>query len=144
LFGHITHESLNESLKRCGPISSERIHSKALKAARKAAGFPTAAAAAAHFGWSVARYRSHESGIRSFGAEDLKRYAKAFGVKKDQLTFPDQRVISAQLLRTRKRADDQRREVAMRLRVARILRGYQSAICASLDLGIVTPTYLKH
>jgi hypothetical protein len=117
---------------------------RALQAARKAAGFETAAAAAAHFRWSVGRYRSHETGARRIPDEDVHVYAKSFKVTLASLRNPDREAISRQLDHARQASEKPRRTVAQRLRAARILRGLASAIEASKALGIGTPTYLKH
>jgi hypothetical protein len=119
------------------------IH-RALQAARKAAGFETAAAAAAHFDWTVGRYRSHESGARAIPPDDIRRYAQSFGVAMTSLHTPDWGTIERQLEKAREAADKPRMAVARRLRCARILRGLSSAIEASKAFGIATPTYLKH
>ncbi|MEH2560098.1 hypothetical protein V1286_007627 [Bradyrhizobium algeriense] len=119
------------------------IH-EALQAARKAAGFDTSAAAAAHFGWSVGRYRSHESGARNIPDADISVYAKSFKVSATSIHSPDPQTIDRQLDKARNSAQAPRQEVARRLRCARILRGLPSAIVASRKMGIKTPTYLKH
>jgi hypothetical protein len=115
-----------------------------LQAARKAAGFETAAAAAAHFGWSVGRYRSHESGARNIPGEDVRRYAKSFKTPPATLHAPDWDTVDRLLDEARKASEVPRIEIAKRLRCARILRGLPSAAAASKILGIGTPTYLKH
>jgi hypothetical protein len=117
---------------------------RVLQAARKAAGFETAAAAAAHFGWSVGRYRSHESGARNIPGEDVRRYAKSFKTPPATLHAPDWDTVDRLLDEARKASEVPRIEIAKRLRCARILRGLPSAAAASKILGIGTPTYLKH
>jgi hypothetical protein len=117
---------------------------RALQAARKAAGFETAAAAAAHFGWSVGRYRSHESGARTMRDDDIREYAQSFKVTMTSLHTPEWEIIDRQLEKARETADKPRMAVARRLRCARILRGLSSAIEASKAFGIGTPAYLKH
>jgi hypothetical protein len=117
---------------------------RALQAARKAAGFDTAAAAAAHFGWPVGRYRSHESGARSIFEDDFRRYAKAFEVAASHLRNPKPEVVARQFERALKATKGPKLEIARRLRCARILRGFPSAGAASQALGVATPTYLKH
>ena len=116
----------------------------ALQAARKSAGFETAAAAAAHFGWSVGRYRSHESGARKIPEDDFHVYAKAYKVSASQLRNPDPEVVERQLERALKATEVPKLEIARRLRCARILRGLPSAAAASHELGVGTPAYLKH
>lgn len=59
-----------------GTIKSER-----LKAARKSAGFSSAADAAKAFGWPEPAYRHHENGTRGYGADAAKKYGRAFKVK---------------------------------------------------------------
>lgn len=56
-----------------------------LKAARKAAGYETAADAARAFGWNENTYRSHESGIRGVPRQSIVKYARAFKVSVDWL-----------------------------------------------------------
>jgi hypothetical protein len=119
------------------------IH-RAVQAARKAAGFDTAAAAASHFGWSLGRYRSHESGARNIPDDDINLYARSFKVPIKSLRAPDRETITRQLDSAREAAEKPKREIAHRLRCARILRGLKSAIEASRAFGVATPTYLKH
>lgn len=52
-----------------------------LKAARKKAGYESAADAARAFGWTESAYRHHENGTRDFGADAAKKYGRAFKVK---------------------------------------------------------------
>jgi transcriptional regulator with XRE-family HTH domain len=49
-----------------------------LKAARAAAGYPSARAAATKKGWKVSTYAAHENGQNDFKPEDAIKYAKAF------------------------------------------------------------------
>jgi hypothetical protein len=51
-----------------------------LRAARKAAGFKSAAAAAQSLGWEEPAYRHHENGTRSFAVGQAVAYAAAFKV----------------------------------------------------------------
>jgi hypothetical protein len=125
-------------------IDRELLVSRALYAARKAAGFETAASVAAHFGWTLGRYRSHESGARRIPTEDLIRYAKAFRVSADRLRNPDPRAIEEWLEQVREKAEAARLDVARRLKAARILRGYRSGVQAAQALGVAVPTYIKH
>jgi hypothetical protein len=115
-----------------------------LQAARKAAGFETATAAAAHFGWPVSLYRAHESGTRNILKEDLAKYAKGLRVPTTQLMDPDPDRIEKQLRAARQAIEGRKREVARRLKAARILRGYTSAGQASVAIGVKTATFLKH
>ena len=59
-------------------ISANESRSARLKAARIAAGFESAAAAAARFGWPYPTYAQHESG--SGLGRNAARYARAFKV----------------------------------------------------------------
>jgi hypothetical protein len=54
--------------------------SSALRAARIARGFASAAEAARYFGWNDVTYAAHENGGRGIRPNAAKRYAKAFGV----------------------------------------------------------------
>lgn len=58
-----------------------------LRRARAAAGFKTAAAAAAALGIKTPTYTSHENGTRDFGDADAARYSRAFGVAVEWLVF---------------------------------------------------------
>lgn len=52
-----------------------------LRKAREAAGFPTAADAAARFGWNYPTYAGHENGHRGVRNDALQTYARAFKVQ---------------------------------------------------------------
>ncbi|MBB4287525.1 S24 family peptidase [Roseospira goensis] len=58
-----------------------------LRQARKAAGFATAADAAARFGWNVNTYKSHENGQRGLRPEAAERYGVHFQVAPAWLQF---------------------------------------------------------
>jgi hypothetical protein len=118
--------------------------SVALRAARLAAGYPTAASAAAHFGWSASRYRAHESGARPTSKEDLASYGKAFGVPPAELLNPDVDRIENQFAKAGEAARTLRADVARRLKAARLLSGFTSARKAAPHAGVSTPAYLKH
>jgi hypothetical protein len=124
--------------------SDDRLVAQALRAARKSANFDTAESAALHFGWPVARYRAHESGTRHALDDDLKKYAQGFGLAVARLAKPDPRELERKLSGIREAADNQTKQIANRLRCARILRGYRSARIAATAVGLKTPTYLKH
>ena len=55
------------------------IHER-LKAARRKAGYASAAAAAKAFGWPVGTYSCHENGSRGIKLDVVERYARAFEV----------------------------------------------------------------
>jgi transcriptional regulator with XRE-family HTH domain len=118
--------------------------SVALRAARTAAGFFTAASAAAHFGWPEASYRAHESGSRIPSDSDLGRYATAFHVSKAQLLDPDWSRVGRQFEEARKPILKARAELAKRLRTARILFGLPTSLNAAKHLGVAKATYAKH
>lgn len=61
--------------------------SERLRQARKAAGFATAADAAARFGWNYPTYAGHENGQRGLKTDVAKAYAKAFRVESSWLLF---------------------------------------------------------
>jgi hypothetical protein len=100
--------------------------------------------AAAHFGWPVSLYRAHESGTRNILKEDLAKYAKGLRVPTTQLMDPDPERIEKQLRAARQAIEGRKREVALRLKATRILRGYTSAGQASVAIGVKTATFLKH
>ena len=56
-----------------------------LKAARVAAGFPSAAAAALSLGWNRNTYASNENGNAPFSFNKAKAYGEAFGVRPEWL-----------------------------------------------------------
>jgi hypothetical protein len=120
--------------------SDDRLVARALQAARKSAGFHTAESAAIHFGWPVARYRAHESGTRNILDDDLARYAQGFRLPFRSLANPDPQKTERKLSKLR----ELDKQVAQRLRCARILRGYPSARKAGPAVGVKSPTYLKH
>lgn len=55
-----------------------REQAQRLRAARKARGFKTAAAAIARFGWKQSTYLAHENGQNGISAEAALEYAKAY------------------------------------------------------------------
>lgn len=65
-------------MPKYGLMNTNEIRSARLKAARVAAGFESAAAAAARFGWPYPTYAQHESGA-GLGRSSA-RYARAFKV----------------------------------------------------------------
>jgi predicted phosphoadenosine phosphosulfate sulfurtransferase len=77
-----------------------------LVAARKFAGFKTARAASARFGWNQHTYGAHESGQRGFSKDTAEVYAKAFKVPvawlyldQGEMSEPEQEHESFELLR---------------------------------------------
>jgi phage repressor protein C with HTH and peptisase S24 domain len=59
--------------------------SERLKLARERAGFDTATAAAARYGWTETTYRHHENGTRNFPKPKAITYARAFRVSPEWL-----------------------------------------------------------
>lgn len=122
-----------------------------LKAARIAAGFRSAAAAAAHFGWSADTLRGHESGARRISEDDAKKYATSFGVEMRQLLKPPGHLSrrTAQNLEKLKAGEaqkvrDQRKRVSQRLRLARIVRGFPTLTSAASYLDAPRGTVNNH
>lgn len=66
-----------------------------LQIARAKAGFESASAAAAAFGWVAATYLSHENGWRGLRVATAERYARAFGVTAVWLLMGDAAISSA-------------------------------------------------
>jgi phage repressor protein C with HTH and peptisase S24 domain len=58
-----------------------------LKQARANAGFRSARAAAARFGWAPSTYAAHENASRGFGAEEAVTYGRNFKVNPQWLLF---------------------------------------------------------
>lgn len=117
---------------------------QALKALRIAAGFDTAAAAAARHNWPGSRYASHESGARPILGDDAKRYAAAFGAEEKHLLSPSGQWLNELRERNDFRLRSQRRDRARRLLCARILAGYPSYAEVARRWGLSASTYLKH
>jgi hypothetical protein len=61
-------------------MTSERSIAQRLRAARRRAGFASAAAAARAFGWSEVTYRAHENGLRGIRATVAEHYAVRLNV----------------------------------------------------------------
>jgi phage repressor protein C with HTH and peptisase S24 domain len=59
-----------------------------LKAARKAAGYRSAAEAAEANGWKDGTYRTHEAGTRTIGPDDAEKYAKRFRSRGVDISAP--------------------------------------------------------
>ena len=68
-----------------------------LKAAREAAGFPSARQAAIALGIGYTTYVSHETGKNGFTADQAERYAEEFGVDAAWLMFGDEGVSGPEL-----------------------------------------------
>lgn len=124
---------------------------RALRAARKNAGFKSASEAAAKHGFQDAKYRSQEAGSRRISDEDAAQYALAFGVRIDDLLYPQPGDIQSVLKRlqqsdqqARYQAIETKRQIARRLKIGRVAAGYDSASAAVEEFGLTRPTYLGH
>lgn len=125
---------------------------RALRTARKAAGFKSASAAAESLGFTNAKYRSQEAGRRPISLEDAEQYASAFGLSVETLTQEDLRHrLDRELEKARSkeaaaqdRISSANRATARRLKIARLARGFFSARQAAKVLSLTTPTYLGH
>jgi hypothetical protein len=125
--------------------------SRALRLARKAAGFASASAAAEQLGFTNAKYRAQEAGSRSISLEDAKRYAAAFAVPlrallEDQSPSFNQTRTVAQHREAVAKSMAERSKLAAsrRLKIARVARGFDSGLQASQAVGVPSPTYLGH
>lgn len=125
---------------------------KALKAARIAAGFRSATAAAAAFGWSGNTLRGHESGTRKISEQDAKKYAVAFGVNVNHIlgsgdTRKDSdidRSLERLIATETSKEEKKRKEIAERLVFARIVRGFDKLSSAAAYLGAPPGTVSNH
>jgi hypothetical protein len=124
---------------------------RALRAARKGAGYKSASEAAAKLGFQDAKFRSQEAGSRRISDEDAAQYAAAFGVRVDDLLYPrsgDVQMVLERLHDTDRQARDQavavKRQIARRLKIGRIAAGFDSASAAVEEFGLTGPTYLGH
>lgn len=123
-----------------------------LQAARLSAGYSTAREPAQRFGWSEARYRSHEGATRAMSESVLRAYAEAFRVSEAWLkegvpdaAFRDRGIvvdpIRLRQLELRIAAQGRHPErvestSAGRLRLARRLAGYRSAASGAAAAGV--------
>lgn len=122
-----------------------------LRAARKRAGFASAAAAAAKLGVGNAKFRAQEAGYRGISPEDAAKYGVALGIKAGDLLDPDPSTVDRMLRESRRLedgADEQtanaRWQVARRLKLARAARGYATAADACRKFKLTVQTYLGH
>jgi hypothetical protein len=131
-------------------------------AARKTAGFATAVDAAQRFGWSVARFRSHEGASRSITDSARREYAQSFAVSEAWLRgetarpFPPFRdkqieVDPVRVEELELRLETQRRPAYVtesdrgrRLRLARRLAGFRSAAGGGAAAGVHRSTINAH
>ena len=129
--------------------------------ARRAAGFKSARAAAAAYGWSIHTYQAHESAARDLKPPDIERYASALGVSSVWISEGvgaaprSPALVSAANRSPFKELDDPERMAlaaaltemqfsAGRLAVARMLAGFKSASAACRYYGWTRSTYGGH
>jgi hypothetical protein len=150
--GYVDRRLMTKELERAGTARGRRREmARALRAARKNAGFESASAAAERFVFSNAKYRSHEAGNRTMSAEDIQRYARAFKVPVKTIAEPDSFNIHQTLEEVRRKrvkasseASKARKAAGNRLKIARLARGYDSARGAAREFKLAEQTYLGH
>jgi hypothetical protein len=123
---------------------NDRTPGRALQALRIAAGFESAAAAAARYNWPASRYASHESGSRPILGDDAKRYAAAYGVEEKQLLFPPADWLKELQEKSNYDLWKRKKSRADRLACARVLASYPSYAEVARKWGLKPSTYLKH
>jgi hypothetical protein len=119
-----------------------------LAEARRRAGFASAAAAANAYGWSDVTLRAHERAARKISAVDAEKYALAFGLPVAALEDAEkaERELD-KLLRepvsipTTIQSDD---SAGRRLKIVRLVRGFESVRAAADYFGFVQPTLIAH
>jgi hypothetical protein len=142
--------------------SGDALQAARLLAARTTAGFATAVDAAQRFGWSVARFRSHEGASRGISDSALREYAQAFAVSEDWLRdgtigpfppFRDKHIqvdpvrveeLELRLETQRRPADVADANRGRRLRLARRLAGFRSAASGGAAAGVHRSTINAH
>jgi hypothetical protein len=142
--------------------SGDALQAARLLAARTTAGFKTAVDAAQRFGWSVARFRSHEGASRGITDSALREYAQAFAVSEDWLRdgkvgpFPPFRDKHIQVDPVRVEELQLRLEIqsrpanvtdadrGRRLRLARRLAGFRSAAAGGAAADVHRSTINAH
>lgn len=127
---------------------------KLLAAARKRAGFSSAAAAALAYGWPEASLRAHERGGRKIGASDAEKYEAAFGLPAGSLQdrhlagYQLGELTRAQLSRLKDSPiednSSSNEQVGLRLKIARKLRGFETVAAAAKEFGFAHPTLAAH
>ena len=123
---------------------SSRLAANILRAVRKSKGFRSAKTAAEFHGWSVSKYQSHESGVRPIRRADAERYAAGYDVSSKLLTHPDPVRVASFVDRSRDAEIAARRSAASRLKCARVLAGFKSAMAAAKSWRWAEATYAKH
>jgi hypothetical protein len=119
-----------------------------LAEARRRAGFPTAAAAAAAYGWSDVTLRAHERGARRISPSDAEKYALAFGLPVEALEDSARASFELDRLRSRRSAAptfaQSKEDVGRRLKIARLIRGFDTVRAAADEFGFAQPTLTAH
>jgi len=123
---------------------------KLLAELRTRAGFSSAAAAAAAFGWSASTLAAHEGGRRRISPLDAEVYADVFHVKMHALQNPKLAVLTLDELK--KEAVHRRPltrggasiDVGHRLVLARRLRGFRKRSRACATFGFARPNLTAH
>lgn len=117
---------------------------------RRRAGFSSASAAAAAFGWSASTLSAHESARRRIAPLDAERYSWAFDC--ESATFQDPSRAAAKLEQLRREAapsgptprEPSRLDVGRRLTFARRVRGFKKRSSACATFGFPRPTLTAH
>lgn len=117
---------------------------------RRRAGFSSASAAAAAFGWSASTLSAHESGRRRIAPLDAERYGSAFNC--ESAAFQDASRAAAELERLRRERaasastvrEPSRLDVGRRLTFARRVRGFKKRSSACAAFGFPRPTLTAH
>jgi hypothetical protein len=132
-------------------VKPKEFQAEVLRAARKAAGFASAADAAKQNGWSTATYRAQEAGSRRIHPKDASVYEKAFGIRQGSL-FEESGYLLRELIQNSALKEQERtilnyrnkQATAFRLKLARILRGHVSAAAFVDKNKLKGPTYASH
>lgn len=114
-----------------------------LKAARLRAGFRSARAAAIANNWPEGTYRAHETGTRSINMATLRRYEDAFGQRLNPLDATFEKFEDVKRARAGVEAQAVLK-MAARLRLARLLCGFQSIKAAVDSFGFKRSAYSAH
>lgn len=136
--------------------SSKSLNAPALllRAARLHAGFSSARAAAAAFGWSEGVYRNHEAGLRRYSERDEEKYGRAFNVGPHLHSVLD--LLKIDLLHLPKAVDvmefghgpeprkAERADAGLRLTVARVVAAFPTVEPACESYAWNRRTYVSH
>lgn len=129
-------------------ISNINAIGRLLSEARRRAGFVSAAAAARSYGWSDVTLRAHERAARRISAVDAEKYSLAYGLPVDALE--DAKKAERELDRLLRepvptpstvQSDE---KAGRRLKIARLVRGFESMRAAADHFGFVQSTLIAH